>query len=201
MEFCWVPRPRARGGGRCRLGRGAFPPGTCRPSLSSSGPPQAQRRERRGGRGVGWRGWAGAPWALLQPCSSLRRLGGSMWRRPAWQVGPCGAGPGRSGCGRGGTRPGRPRGGEGAAGERQLQPLCPAAGLAETLRPRNSARPLPWPGEGRTGRPGALAWPCPLVRASALGLPLGRESRSFLTGLEIPVTGNEPNFQFLRVDL
>lgn len=35
----------------------------------------------------------GFPPALLQPCFSLRRRGGGMLRRPAWQVGPCG-GPG-----------------------------------------------------------------------------------------------------------
>lgn len=80
-----------------------------------------------------------------------------------------------------------PRGGEGAAvaaGEQQLQPLCPAERLAATLRPWNSARPLPREGAGRTERPGALARPCPLAGALALGLPLGRNSVSALTGLD-----------------
>ncbi|KAM4902013.1 single-stranded DNA-binding protein, mitochondrial [Sylvia borin] len=76
MEFCWV----FSGG---RVSARSLPPVAFlfRPPAGA-----ARRWETCGGRGLGWRGRAAAPWALLQPCSSLRRLGGSMWRRPAWQV-------------------------------------------------------------------------------------------------------------------
>lgn len=86
--------PRSTAGG----GRGvAFPPGPSltrpRPFLSGSGGLRELRRERYRGRGFGGvGGGTGLPSALLQPCFSLRRHGGGMWRRPAWQVGPGGGG-------------------------------------------------------------------------------------------------------------
>lgn len=141
----WVPRGRGERGARAAFPSGpvsarnpfrpdAFPPGSppvpflFRPSAG------AARRPRRGAEGAGSGGVAGSglPGALLQPCFSLRRIGDSMWRRPAWQVGPCGA-----------------------AAERGASRDCPATGLRSAAVPGRG-------GAGRAERPGALARPCPL---------------------------------------
>lgn len=175
MEFCWVIFPPwvavpALPGRRSCRSRGAFPPGTSRPSLSSSGRPRAHR-ERCGRRGVGWRGRAGAPWALLQPCSSLRRLGGSMWRRPAWQVGPCGAGAAL------GLRPWRnaaPGAGKGRRWRRGSSSSSPCAlprgwqrlsgrgtALGRCLGKGRGGQSAPEPSPGRARWPGPRRWVCP----------------------------------------
>lgn len=65
-----------------------FPPG---PSLRRiRGVPSVSgclRGRGAGGVAGGTGGGTGLPPALLQPCFSLRRRGGGMLRRPAWQVG------------------------------------------------------------------------------------------------------------------
>lgn len=179
MQFCWLlfffPEVAAgpRGAGSARLS-GAFPPGTRGPALSCSGRPgRSAAGAARRARGRGCLGRCFSP-AFPSRCG----LGGSMWRRPAWQVGPCEA-----------VRARCPRGGGGSG------PCAPPGGWSGS--PDTEQRS----GKGRGGQspaPGALGRPCPLGRGPGAGSGLGEKECELWNHL---LGEMRPFFQFLHVDL